>query len=119
MRAVLCAVILVAIGCGKVGAPPNGSACTSGTACASGFCPTGDGVCCDSACNAMCESCKDADTGGANGTCLPVTAHTDPASECTDQGATGCGANGTGCSGTSAACNVYPAMTACMPTTCA
>lgn len=50
----------------------NGTACTTGNECASGFCV--DGVCCDTACTDDCESCLAADTAEADdGTCAPVT----------------------------------------------
>ncbi|MBX7197028.1 MAG: hypothetical protein K1X94_33575, partial [Sandaracinaceae bacterium] len=43
---------------------PSGSACTSGSACASGFCASG--VCCDKACTGACESCN---ASGSVGLC--------------------------------------------------
>src|SRR5262249_42741724 len=35
---------------------PNGTSCTLGNQCQSGFCV--EGVCCDSACNGVCQACK-------------------------------------------------------------
>jgi hypothetical protein len=58
----------------------DGAACTAGLQCVSGHCV--DGVCCDSACTATCAGCTAALTGGGNGDCLPIPAHTDPQSEC-------------------------------------
>ena len=55
----------------------NGQACTSASACASGFCA--DGVCCDSACTGACASCSQA---GQVGKCSPYAAGTDPQNEC-------------------------------------
>lgn len=50
---------------------PNGTPCTLGSQCASGFCV--DGLCCNSACGggatADCRSCLGAQTGGSDGTC--------------------------------------------------
>ena len=70
----------------------NGDGCTSGTECASGFCPGDDGVCCDGACDGDCEACLGSKTGGPNGTCAFVTNNTDPDMEC---GAlTSCNGNG-------------------------
>ena len=48
---------------------PNGTACSDGTSCASGFCA--DGFCCDTACSGSCDAC---DTGGNEGACTIVTA---------------------------------------------
>lgn len=61
-----------------------GAACDVAGVCASGFCA--DGVCCDAACDGGCESCAATDTDGTDGTCAPVSAGTDPASECDDTG---------------------------------
>jgi hypothetical protein len=40
---------------GQVGLPP-GAACTSASACTSGFCASG--VCCDTACTGVCQACN-------------------------------------------------------------
>jgi MYXO-CTERM domain-containing protein len=55
----------------------NGQACSSATACASGFCA--DGVCCDVACSGKCTACN---LQGRVGTCAAYAAGTDPAGEC-------------------------------------
>jgi len=55
----------------------NGTACSSASACASGFCV--DGVCCDSACDGTCVSCSQANRAGK---CSPHTAGSDPQNQC-------------------------------------
>jgi len=55
----------------------NGTACSSASVCASGFCV--DGVCCESACDGACVSCNQ--TGRA-GKCTAYTIGSDPESEC-------------------------------------
>ncbi len=64
-------------------------------------CPTGyivDGVCCNSACDGMCESCN---LGGSEGTCAAHASGTDPDTECTlgiacDSACDGTGGDGRG-----------------------
>jgi len=80
---------------------PLGSVCTSNSQCTSGFCV--DGYCCNSLCSGTCQSCNQP---GSVGLCSPIPAGTDPANECTDQGASSCGTNGL-CSG-SGSCAYYP-----------
>jgi hypothetical protein len=72
---------------------PDGVACVDAVDCASGFCV--DGVCCDAACNGVCEACSAAGgSTGLNGVCAPIQAGTTcddgnactPDSACTDQG---------------------------------
>jgi hypothetical protein len=93
-----------------------GDACTGGNQCLSGSCPDGDGVCCNTPCNATCQACLFAKTGQPNGTCALVTGGQDPDGECSDQGP--CGANGTGCTGTSTACHLYAGGVPCGSQTC-
>jgi hypothetical protein len=73
------------VGCGEdceqtltcsvaAGALLQGAACTTDDACANARCV--DGVCCESACNAVCMSC------GAGGVCVADAAGTDPEDEC-------------------------------------
>ena len=63
----------------------GGDACAADNECVTGFCPADDGVCCDTACGGLCESCLAADTAQANdGVCDAVTAGTDPKGECID-----------------------------------
>jgi hypothetical protein len=76
----------------------NGTACTSATACASGFCA--DGVCCDGTCTGQCKSCNQA---GHAGSCTPYAAGSDPEKEC----GYGSGACATTCDGVSSC--AYPA----------
>lgn len=61
---------------GDAGTRANGEACGAGGECRTGFCV--DGVCCDTACNGVCESCA----APVKGTCSPVPANTDPDQEC-------------------------------------
>jgi hypothetical protein len=56
---------------------PNGASCKLGDECDSGFCA--DGVCCGSACDGACVSCKRA---GSEGKCTPYDKDTDPETEC-------------------------------------
>jgi hypothetical protein len=67
------------------GGPCNGCALgekcgTSDANCQNNTCR--DGVCCDAGCLGVCESCVTIDTGGSDGSCLAVSAATDPANEC-------------------------------------
>jgi len=55
----------------------NGIACSSATACASGFCV--DGVCCESACDGKCVSCNQANLAGK---CSGYAVGSDPENEC-------------------------------------
>ncbi|MFO0590653.1 MAG: hypothetical protein U0441_24130 [Polyangiaceae bacterium] len=88
-------------GLGQCGLFTNGTACSITAECTSANCV--DGVCCNTACGALCQACTAAKTGGANGTCANVTNATDPDSECA--GVTNCNgagactklANGTAC----------------------
>jgi hypothetical protein len=73
----------VGFGCDGSGAcfKLDGTACLGGGECISMLCT--DGVCCASACAGLCQSCDGADTGGASGSCQPITPFTDPDNECT------------------------------------
>lgn len=85
---------------------PNGQPCNLGSECQSGSCV--DNVCCNTPCNGQCQACVQSKTGSSDGTCAPVSAGTDPDTECTDTGGP-CGSNGTGCNGLSLSpgCNGY------------
>lgn len=88
-----------------------GNACVNGFDCASGFCV--DGVCCDTACNGTCVSCKNtlkADSS-VNGTCGPSLAGTDPRNQCDTTDKSTCGTEGM-CDG-KGACRLYAKGTAC------
>ena len=96
------------------------AACNADAECESGFCPPQDKVCCNARCDSSCEACAGAKTGGADGTCAPVTADMDPDAECADQGTASCGANGTGCNGnmSAPACKLYNNTTTCAQASC-
>jgi hypothetical protein len=55
----------------------NGLACSSASACASGFCV--DGVCCENACDGKCASCNQANLAGK---CAPYALGSDPENAC-------------------------------------
>ncbi|MFL5305294.1 MAG: hypothetical protein ACJ8F1_08775 [Polyangia bacterium] len=106
----------VAAVCGWVAAgafndAANGTACTTGAQCTSGFCV--DGFCCNAACSGSCTACSAAKTGGTNGTCANSAAGTAD-SRCT--AVTTCGLTGA-CTG-SGTCAVASSTTACRAATC-
>ncbi len=82
-----------------------GDACAQDEECGSGVCS--DGVCCDRECDSIvCVSCLGAETGGTDGTCLPVTSGIDPDDEC--PGVFGCEG-----AGDCQECNDFPDFTPC------
>jgi MYXO-CTERM domain-containing protein len=91
---------------GYCGTPvTNGQPCSSDVMCASGHCV--DGVCCDAACDGLCESCAAGRTvSGTPGVCSPIRPNTDPDQEC-EESASACGADGM-CDG-NGACNRFQA----------
>ncbi|MEZ4443792.1 MAG: hypothetical protein R3B72_32265 [Polyangiaceae bacterium] len=90
---------------------PAGDPCGGANECLSGFCPGDDSVCCDVACEGLCESCLAADTAQVNdGTCDAVTAGTDPKSECIDMPTT---CQSDFCSGTAGSCQPSTMGTVC------
>jgi hypothetical protein len=102
----------------------NGTACSSASACASGFCA--DGVCCESACDGLCASCNQTNRAGK---CSAYAAGSDPEKECglgsglcrsTCNGAGACDypQDGTPC-GTCKACNGAGACFDIDPSDCA
>ncbi|MGI6393906.1 MAG: hypothetical protein ACOX2F_04125 [bacterium] len=62
----------------------------NGKDCLSGKCV--DGVCCDSDCDGLCESCNVSEF--YKGKCTPYLAGTDPDNECDEEPAESCGKNG-------------------------
>ncbi len=54
-----------------------GAACATASECASNFCV--DGVCCNTACGALCQACN---LAGSLGTCTNIPNGQDPANEC-------------------------------------
>ncbi|MDI1483685.1 MopE-related protein [Polyangium sp. y55x31] len=67
-------------GMGACGLLGDGSACSMGNECQSGFCV--DNVCCNSACGGTCKACSAAKTNGVNGVCANVATNSDPDNEC-------------------------------------
>jgi hypothetical protein len=92
----------------------GGASCTAGSQCANGNCV--DGVCCETACTGLCSACASTRTGAADGLCRPVTAGTDPDSECAADPFASCGHDGT-CDG-AGACRLYAAGTGCTNESC-
>lgn len=73
--------------CDGVGAcrSEDGQACSSGANCLSGYCPEDDLVCCDEACDGLCEGCLGHEVDSyATGTCGDIYDWTDPEHECPD-----------------------------------
>ncbi|MCC6213656.1 MAG: hypothetical protein IT376_02220 [Polyangiaceae bacterium] len=95
---------------------PNGAACAGSSQCTSGNCV--DGVCCDQACTGGCRACSAVAKGaGADGTCEPVLAGTDPDDDCSVEDPTSCQKDGQ-CDG-AGACRLYGLGTVCGSATCA
>ncbi|MBI4703500.1 MAG: hypothetical protein HY744_20510 [Deltaproteobacteria bacterium] len=90
-----------------------GDLCAAAAECASG-------LCCEAACDGVCEACRADKTGESNGVCAPVEAGEDPDQECSDLGPALCGANGTGCNGDvkAPACKLYAQGTQCQAQSC-
>ncbi|MEZ4309224.1 MAG: hypothetical protein R3F14_14400 [Polyangiaceae bacterium] len=85
-----CAGVLVCNGSGTCKAP-NGASCAVAADCLSNQCA--DGVCCNSACNTLCQACTAAKKGSGNdGTCGPIASGADPDNECVG----GASCNGSG-----------------------
>ena len=98
-----------------VGTREDGVACSRDEQCQSGFCT--EGVCCDSTCTEVCQSCLESLTGAATGTCSNVTLGTlEPAGRCSDDG-TSCGADGT-CDGAGSCATVAVSGKSCGPDQC-
>jgi hypothetical protein len=98
----------------------DGATCAIGLQCQSGFCPSQDGVCCDAACDTICESCAAAKTGGTDGVCGPIPANNDPDTECGAAAPSTCGSNGSGCNGSASdpGCILYDNTTVCATAGC-
>jgi hypothetical protein len=59
----------------------DGVSCSDPRECKNGNCPSDDGVCCDDACDGVCESCS---LETSLGQCMPVPIGDDPVGECDD-----------------------------------
>jgi hypothetical protein len=93
----------------------NGQACTSNHECSTAFCV--EGVCCDTACNGVCQACAAANKlSGPDGTCDLAKVGTDAHGDCDDDLATSCKRNGS-CNG-KGACSLYDVGIACGITSC-
>ncbi|MBW2523027.1 MAG: hypothetical protein JRI23_02570, partial [Deltaproteobacteria bacterium] len=97
---------------------PTGSACGRDAECLSDHCSPGDYVCCDAACDGVCEACLVGKTGQPNGTCALVPNQDDPDGECGYEAPSTCGSTGDGCTGTSNGCILYDSSTECAAQTC-
>ena len=93
---------------------PLGQPCASAGEC--GLLQCVEGVCCDGPCNGVCESCRAANTGAAEGHCGPELAGIDVHDQCPDDGVASCARDGL-CDG-AGACRIYPVGTACGPAFC-
>ena len=92
-----------------------GAPATAPNECLSGF--LADGVCCDAACAGSCVACTALQKGGgADGTCGPIAAGSDPDNECANAGAASCGTSGL-CDGLGA-CQLYSSGTICTAASC-
>jgi hypothetical protein len=86
--------------------------------CTSGFCV--DGVCCNSACNGLCQACTASlkQSGSSDGTCDNAQAQTNPHRDtCATDAPSTCGNDGQ-CNGLGACSPVYPAGTSCGASSC-
>ncbi|MEZ4369393.1 MAG: DNRLRE domain-containing protein [Polyangiaceae bacterium] len=94
----------------------GGDVCAADNECGSGLVCSVDGVCCNSKCNGTCESCLNAENGGAGqGTCAPSPVHTDFKMECAPGSCSGSASCGTSCTQDTPDCD---ATAWCNGTTC-
>ncbi|HYP91114.1 MAG TPA: hypothetical protein VEQ59_23270, partial [Polyangiaceae bacterium] len=94
----------------------DGASCETDSDCSSGHCA--DGVCCDSACDSACFSCRASDKDeGPDGECGPVSNAVEPAEgDCATESAETCGQTGR-CDG-HGECALYKKGTACAAARC-
>ncbi len=116
VRSVLLAICAITFACSTSksggGALPLGDFCGAADDCKSGHCV--DGVCCNTTCTDLCQSCAQTLEPGQ---CLPAKAGTDPRQVCRDEGARSCGQDGT-CDG-GGSCRLYLQGTLCELSACA
>jgi hypothetical protein len=98
----------------SIDATANGAICTFDTDCRFSHCV--EGVCCESACIAKCTSCRNTNTGLADGKCAAVNGGLSHATDCTASDPSTCGLDGK-CDG-AGACRRYPSGTTCAPESC-
>jgi hypothetical protein len=99
-------------GNGRCGTKANGSSCSEGGECTSGFCV--EGVCCGSS---VCTTCKSCAVPGALGTCTNVVdGGNDPLGRCPPAPESSCGNDGR-CNG-GGACRLWSAGTPCRGASC-
>jgi hypothetical protein len=102
-----------AAGAGSCGLLSIGAVCTTNAGCNSGFCA--QGVCCNTACTALCNSCN---VAGSPGTCIDVpSGSTDPSARCAAASMASCGLDGF-CDG-NGACRKWASGTQCIAQSCA
>ncbi|MGZ3417898.1 MAG: hypothetical protein ACXVEE_08545 [Polyangiales bacterium] len=90
----------------------QGDGCTRTGQCGTGL-TCADGVCCNSACDGVCQACSAAnkESGDAPGVCGQAKIGTDPGDRCPTEDSTTCGKSGKcGASGT---CALWPKGSAC------
>lgn len=106
---------------GSCGLILKGGTCSTTNQCATGLTCNHDKVCCDQACDGVCETCKP--PGGAAGTCTAVTAgQVDPSNMCAVTVAKTCGTNGK-CTGDNsiagtARCQDWDSSNSCQSQSC-
>lgn len=95
----------------------QGNVCTKSAQCASGL-TCSDGVCCNSACDGLCQACSAANkaSGDASGVCGPAKVGSDPGDRCATDDPSTCGKTGV-CSATGT-CALYAKGAACGGVSC-